>query len=58
LADHADLGPEDLLAQVIDPEIEKFSAFFAPATGGPLSRFERELLRSFRYWQLRGPPTP
>lgn len=43
---------------MIDPTIDEFEAFFAPQTGGKLSAYERELLRSVLYWLLKGPPTP
>lgn len=46
----------DLVQEVIDPEIRKFEEWFSvPLRGnGPLTRLERELLRSYLYQKLTG----
>ena len=43
----------DLVSGVIDPQIAKFEEYFKTrgAPGG-LARYEREILRSFAWWQL------
>jgi len=46
----------DLVVEVIDPEIRNFENWFSdPKRGnGPLTRLERELLRSYLYQKLTG----
>lgn len=45
-----------LVVEVIDPEIRNFENWFSdPKRGnGPLTRLERELLRSYLYQKLTG----
>ena len=47
-----------LIAEVIDPEIQDFEAWFSrPEVGKtPLTSMERELLRSYLYQKIRGRP--
>lgn len=54
------LGPPkpgmELVTETIDPEIRKFEEWFqVPERGnGPLTRLERDLLRSYLYQKLMG----
>lgn len=52
----AEYTGEELLARVIDPEIRKFEEWFqVPERGnGPLTKLEKELLRSFLWAELTG----
>ena len=42
---------QDLVADVIDPKITKFNNYFTPK-GGPLSPYDREMLRAYTFWLL------
>jgi hypothetical protein len=42
----------ELVQQVIDPKIEAFDKFFYGKGGGHLSKYEREILRSFAWFLL------
>jgi len=50
----ADLKGKSLLEGVIDPEIISFEKWFSrPKVGnGTLSKFEKEILRSFLWWSI------
>lgn len=45
------------MKQVIDPEITDYESFLRARDGAGLASFEREMLRGFLYWRLRGPPS-
>ena len=51
-----DLSGKALVLGIIDPEIEKFEEYFRQERvgGSPITRFEKELLRSYLYWKLTG----
>lgn len=51
-----DLRGMDLVTKVIDPEIRRFEDWFQiPERGnGPLTRLEKDLLRSYLYQKLTG----
>tara|TARA_Y100000310_G_scaffold343002_1_gene448684 strand:+ start:1425 stop:1610 length:186 start_codon:yes stop_codon:yes gene_type:complete len=43
----------ELLVEVIDPEIKSFEDYFAEkAGGGPLSSYEREILKAYLWFKL------
>lgn len=50
------LSGMELVHEIIDPEIRQFESWFSdPKRGdGPLTRMERELLRSYLYQKLMG----
>ena len=43
----------ELVMGHIDSEIEDFERWFAERANGPLTGFEREILRSYLYWKLK-----
>lgn len=55
--DIAGLTPEQILKDVIDPHLDAYSAFLRTQDGEGLAPFEREMLRGFLYWDLKGPPS-
>jgi len=45
---------QEILQQVVDPEIERFGAYFAErAGGGPLAGYEKEVLRAYLWFKLK-----
>lgn len=54
-SDTPERGGMQFVREVIDPEIDEFSKWFSdPKRGGAgISGFEREILRSFSWWQKK-----
>jgi hypothetical protein len=50
--------PESIIRDVVDPVVDQYDALLTARDGQGLVRFEREMLRGFAYWLVKGPPTP
>jgi len=54
--DVSKLTPDLVMRQVVDPEIASFEREFSKYAGTELLGLEKEALRAYIYFKLRGPP--
>ena len=49
------IDPKDILGRYVNPEIEDFEKYFSErAGGGRLAPFEKEVIRAFLWFKLKG----